>query len=181
MVTGPGTAFVATCARLRWTIIDGLTLRTDDGFHLDLTLDPPAAVQKQVIRSVERWRWRNIEDLHPELAENGSGRGAMMEAIWTLLRSKQNNEEWGPKLKGALMSVFSGRQFPQTRAMAAGWATYNRCLACLQHIVEAEETVTEKVARIERQELSKKTGIFKVHATEEQIAKAPVGNLFHRT
>ena len=64
--------------------------------------------------------------------------------------------------------------------MAAGWATHNRCLACLQHIVEAEETVTEKVARIERQELSKKTGIFKAHATGEQIAKAPVGKLFHR-
>ena len=39
-VTGPGTAFVATCARLRWTIVDGMTLRTDNGFYLDLRLDP---------------------------------------------------------------------------------------------------------------------------------------------
>ena len=54
MVNGPGTAFVATCARIKWTVIDGLTLRTDDGFHLGLTVDPPAAVQKQVVMSVER-------------------------------------------------------------------------------------------------------------------------------
>ena len=53
-VNGPGAAMVATCTRIGWTVIDGLTLRTDDGFHLDLTLDPPAAVQKQVVRSVER-------------------------------------------------------------------------------------------------------------------------------
>ena len=51
-VTGPGTAFVATCARLGWTVVDGVTLRTDDGFDLDLTVDPPAAVVKQVVMSV---------------------------------------------------------------------------------------------------------------------------------
>ena len=94
-VTGPGAAFVATCARLKWTVIDGLSIRTDDGFHLDLTLDPPAAVKKQVIMAVERWRWRNVEDAYPELAVNGSGRGPMFDAIWSLLRSKKEDEDWG--------------------------------------------------------------------------------------
>ena len=46
VVYGPGTDFVATCARLGWTVIDGLRLRTDNEFHVDLTLDPPAAVTK---------------------------------------------------------------------------------------------------------------------------------------
>ena len=86
-----------------------------------------------------------MEALRPELAANGRGRGAMIEAIRTLMRSKLNNAEWGTKLKGALMSAYAGRQFTQTRVMAAGWATHNRCLSCLQHIVEAEETVAEKV------------------------------------
>ena len=43
-VSGPGTAMVPPWTRIGWTVIDGLTLRTDDGFHLDLKLDPPAAV-----------------------------------------------------------------------------------------------------------------------------------------
>ena len=110
-VTGPGTAFIATCARLRWTVIDGMTLRTDSGFDLDLRVDPPAAVQKQVVMAVETWRWRNVENSYPELAANGEGRGAMLDPIWTLLNSKKNTAEWNPKLRGGLKSAISGRQY----------------------------------------------------------------------
>ena len=180
LVVGPGSAFVATCARIGWTIIDGLTIRTDSGFHLDLTLDPPAAVHKQVVMAVERWRWRNIEDRHPELAANGTGRGAMFEAIWSLMRSKTNDDTWGPKFRGALISQVSARQFTQARAFAAGWTDHNRCLACLQQIVIAEESEGERELRLKREEAAKKAGTCKVLATEDQIARAPVGNEFHR-
>ena len=180
MVVGPGSAFVATCARIGWAIIDGVNIRTDSGFHLDLTLDPPAAVHRQVVMAVERWRWRNVEDRYPELAANGTGRGAMFEAIWSLMRSKTNDETWGPKLKGALISQVSARQFTQARVFAAGWSDHNRCLACLQQIVLAEESGGERELRLKREEAAKKAGICKVQATEDQIARAPVGNEFHR-
>ena len=88
-VHGPGAAMVATCARIQWTVRDAFRLVTDTGTELDLRLDPPAAVDAQVKKAVERWRWRNIEKSIPELATNGSGRGAMMQPIWSLLRSRK--------------------------------------------------------------------------------------------
>ena len=66
-----GAAFVATCARIRWTVIDAMTLRIDDGFDFDLRVDPTVVVEKQVNMSVERWR------------------GAIMEPLWSLLKSKK--------------------------------------------------------------------------------------------
>ena len=86
----------------------------------------------------------------------------------------------GPKLKGVLMSVVSARQFTQARVFAAGWSDHNRCLACLQRIALSEESEGERELRIKREEQSRKTGIFRVQATEQQLAKAPVGNDFHR-
>ena len=179
-VNGPGTAFVATCARLNWTIIDGMTLRTDNGLDLDLRVDPPAAVQKQVVMSVERWRWRNVEWTCPELAANGAGRGAMMNPIRTLLKSKANSAEWNPTLRGGLKSVTAGRQWTQTRVRAAGWSTHNRCLACLQTIVEDEETSWQREARIELLRDSSKSGRVEVQANQGQIDRAPIGDPFHR-
>ena len=105
----------------------------------------------------------------------------MFEAIWSLLRSKANDEQWGPKFKGALSSVVAARQFTQSRVFAAGWSDHNRCLACLQRIVMSEESESERTLRTEREKVACKSGIFKVQATELQIAKAPVGNEFHRT
>ena len=64
----------------------------------------------------------------------------MFEAIWSLMRSKTNDDTWGPKFRGALISQVSARQFTQARAFAAGWTDHNRCLACLQQIVIAEES-----------------------------------------
>ena len=138
-VKGPGAAMVASCARLQWTVLDAFQLRTDAGVVLDLRLDPPAIVEAQVKKAVERWRWRNIEKKIPELASNGSGNGAMMQPIWSLMQSTREDLEWNSTLRGGLGSALAGRQFPQTRCFAAGWTTHNKCTACLQTIVEEQE------------------------------------------
>ena len=44
---GPGAAFVASCRRLWWKVIDAVTLTTDDGKRMQLLLDFPAAVAYQ--------------------------------------------------------------------------------------------------------------------------------------
>ena len=102
-----------------------------------------------------------------------------MEPIWSLLKSKRNDSDWNSKLRGGLKSTASGRQWTQTRVKAAGWAEHNKCTACLQTIVESEETGWQRTARIEQlAERGKKTRPI-VIATSEQIEKAPIGNLFH--
>ena len=179
-VTGPAVAVVASCARLQWTVVDALLLRTDAGIELNLAVDPPAVVEAQVRRAVVRWRWRAIERTCPELAKHGSGRGAMMQPIWTLLKSRENTDEWNPTLRGGLASTLAGRQFPQVRCFAAGWTTHNKCLACLQTIVEDEETGWQRTSRIQLLEAEGKDAKRLVTATQQQIDRAPVGNLFHR-
>ena len=54
----------------------------------------------------------------------------MIEAVWSLLRSKQNDSELGPQFNRALLSAYTGRQFTQSRVMAAGWATHSKCFVC---------------------------------------------------
>ena len=179
-VKGPGAAMVASCARLQWTVLDAFRLKTDAGVVLDLRLDPPALVEAQVKSAVERWRWRNMEKGIPELATNGTGRGAMMQPIWSLLNSKKENLEWNSTLRGGLGSVLAGRQFPQTRCFAAGCTTHNKCTACLQTIVEEEEADWQRQAIVELLEKEGKAAKFTVTATQRQVDKAPVGNLHHR-
>ena len=84
---------VATCARIQWVVIDGTLLRTDTGAELDLKIDPPAVIERNVREAVVRWRWRNIEKSFPELAVNRTGRGAMMQPIWSLLKSERDDLE----------------------------------------------------------------------------------------
>ena len=76
---GPGAAYVLTCWRLGWKVIDAATVVTDLGNRLDLRLDPPAVVTKQCFLAVQRWRWRKVEETFPHLAATGSGRGP----LWT--------------------------------------------------------------------------------------------------
>ena len=57
------------------------------------------AVEEQVVMAVERWRWRNVEDLHPELAVNGSGRGAMFERSGPCCDPRRKMRIGGPNSK----------------------------------------------------------------------------------
>jgi hypothetical protein len=170
-VYGPGAAYIMTCTRLRWTVIDAAHVVTDDGVLLDLNRDPPAVVKNHCAEAVQRWRWRRLEQQFPQLARHGSGRGAFMEPIWQLLGTKTKIEGWNQQHKGALKSAVAGRQYPQTRVKQCGWSEHDRCLFCLWKIVgcEADKDESEDI-------LAKKLS----EATEEQLKKAPVGNYIHR-
>ena len=103
---------MVSCKRLRWEVVSSTEVRTDHGKVLDLLLDPPAVVKTEVIRAVRRWRWRNMKRSMPELSRGGSGVGALMEPVWSLLKPRANNEEWKPALRGSLRSAIAGRQYP---------------------------------------------------------------------
>ena len=76
--------------------------------------------------------------------------------------------------------------------MAAGWALHDKCLLCLHNIVQADKTASGAAAAFEvvdhatvgtATEPTDKNEVMQrkpVEATEEQISRAPVGNLYHR-
>ena len=94
-----------------------------------------------------------------------------MEPVWQLLNTKVKSEEWNDKHKVGLRSAAAGRQYTQSRVKLCGWSDHDRCLACLSEIVEKECPNTETKKRSVRDP---------VVATEEQLARAPVGDLAHR-
>ena len=59
-----------------------------------------------------------------------------MDPIWGLLRSKQNDAQWNPRLRGYLKSVICNRQWTQVRLKAAGLASHDKCTLCLQKKIE---------------------------------------------
>ena len=127
---------MASCNRLLWQPVDESTVITDQGRTIDFQLDPPKAVEMEVDEAVRRWRWRRIVKHHGELGADVAGRGAFMEPIWQLLRSKQNDSEWNPMLRGSLRSALANRQYAQCRVMAAGWSLHDMCLFCLNSIID---------------------------------------------
>ena len=137
-VSGPAAGMVATCRRLLWTVHDATRVTTDKNRNIDFDLDSPAMSKKEVVRSVQRWRWRRMQKGLPRLAKGGDGAGAVMEPVYGLLKSNRNDAGWNPVLRGCLRSVVAGRQYPQVRVKAAGWAKHDKCLFCLHDIVKSE-------------------------------------------
>ena len=82
---GPAAAFVATCGRLKWRVINAFKVVTDLGREIDMILDPPKAVVLEVDEAVRRWRWRRIVKYTEGGDAEVAGRGAFMEPIWWLL------------------------------------------------------------------------------------------------
>ena len=99
---GPGAAYVLTCWRLQWEVIDVARLRTDQGELLDLRFDPPAVIIQQCHLAVQRWRWRRLEKVFPHLAATGSGRGPLIEPIWKVLQPKARTADWTAQHQGGL-------------------------------------------------------------------------------
>ena len=168
---GPAAAVVLTCRRIKWEMLDATKVRTDEGEVLDLTRDPPIVVINKVCQAVQRWRWRKIETVMPQLAVNGTGRGAIMEPIWQLLNTKVKDPEWQAVHKGCLASAMAGRQYAQLRVQQCGWATHCKCIFCLYDIMVADGGGGESEGKTMRDP---------VVATPEQIEKAPEGDLIHR-
>ena len=60
-----------------------------------------------------RWRWRAVALKHPSLSVFANGEGAVMEAIWKLLRSYAATADWNGDFRAALRSAISDRQWTQ--------------------------------------------------------------------
>ena len=72
---------VMTCLRIGWVVNSAGHLITHDGETFDRKIDPPAVILLKVADAVRKWRWTKIEKVCPQLAVNGSGRGALMEPL----------------------------------------------------------------------------------------------------
>lgn len=131
VVYGPAAALVCTAARLQWTVCDATNIVTDEGRTLKLNLHPPVVVVREVCEAVRMCRWRAIEDAHHSLSSAGSGRGAVMEPIWKLLKSCENTATWNQSLRGSLRSAIANRQWPQARCYKAGFAGHSKCMFCV--------------------------------------------------
>ena len=70
-----------------------------------------------------------------------------MEPVWQLLNAKINDDDWNAKHKAGLRSAAAGRQFTQARVMRCGWADHDRCLVCLNNLVEKESPYVEEKKR----------------------------------
>ena len=94
-----------------------------------------------------------------------------MEPLWQLLNPKAKDDEWNGKHKAGLRSAAAGRQFTQARVKLCGWSYHDRCLVCLNELVESETPFVGSKERTVRDP---------IEATSEQIERAPVGDLAHR-
>lgn len=196
-VYGPAATMVASCARIDWIVADGLNLVTGEGRSLNLGTDPPAVVRAECREAVRRWRWRNISMTLPQLSL-----GAVMQPIWKLLTSRQNDEQWNPRLRGYLRSVISDRQWAQVQLKAAGFAEHDRCIFCLQARIEQVrrpkldgnscydwfDDLVQTAS--EQHHLTKSARMHALHAAAEKMVTTsqpelsvgvPVGTLMHRS
>ena len=129
-VHGPGSAFIATAARLNWIVHDAWHITTDTGTNFDLRIDPPIVVNRAVTEAVHRWRWRNIELTFHALDSGGVGAGALFSPINKLLQDKSFSADWGPHHVTALKSALSGGQWTQARLCVSQFADSPGCRFC---------------------------------------------------
>ena len=87
---GPGVAFILTGERLKWEVMNATMVRTDLGVVLNMKLDPPAVVIQECHLAVQRWRWRKVETVFPQLAASGSGRGPLMEPFMEITAGQEH-------------------------------------------------------------------------------------------
>lgn len=107
-----------------------------------------------------------------------------MEPSTKLLKSKANNEEWNPALRGSLRSAIAGRQYPRARAFAGGWATHSKCLFCVHKLANLGSKTLRRTrihGKTKQHEATRQDKVrHKVEATAEQVTQATVGSLAHR-
>lgn len=121
-VKGPAAATVATCARLEWEVKDACTMVTDEGRKLELDLEPPAVIKREVIEAVKRWRWSRVTVAFPQMELAGANIGGEMRPVWAALNFRKHRENWGRGKRRRLSQFFSNRQWPQARLFAAKFA-----------------------------------------------------------
>ena len=128
VVRGPAAAAVASAERLGWVVHDARRFTTDAGNDLDLAIDPPIVVARECEAAVRRWRWRAVATAFPALEPSG---GAHFAPVLALMQPASESRVWTADLRAALRSAVLGRQWPQSRCFAAGYASHNKCCLCL--------------------------------------------------
>ena len=109
-VKGLAAAFGASAARrLKWTVLHAINVATDSGTPLNLSVDAPEVLTREVVASVRRWRWRNVEREHSSLDSGGKGSGVHMEPVWKALNSMFFSS-WNGSHKGMVVSAITNRQ-----------------------------------------------------------------------
>ena len=131
-VRGPAAATVASAWRLGWQIHSFSAFTTDLGRSLDLTLDPPVVIRREVVRAVKRWRDAAIFKRHSHLGDISKAHGLYMRPIWSALNGAAGKDlDWTNKARASLRSALAGRQWPQLRCWQADFAEHDRCLLCV--------------------------------------------------
>ena len=144
-VRGPAAAMLASADRLSWQVLDHSTLVTDAGRTLQLELDPPIVIKREVMASVRRWRDRRVFAKHPHLGNSADSHGLYMQTHWALLNGRDDPQHrWGPQSKGALRSALAGRQWPQLRCWNSQFGAHSKCLFCVRATGPQEEMQCEE-------------------------------------
>ncbi len=144
-VTGPASAVVATAARIGWQV-QGTTFVTDRGKALDLLVDPPCVVRREVDEAVQRWRRNRAGQILPHgrgpchaAAADGAGldvdvmedvMDVSTQAIRKLLTPATKLLEWTHAHRRSLRSALLNTQWPQQRLFEAGLHDDPACQLC---------------------------------------------------
>ena len=144
VVHGPAAATAASAHRIGWTVHDATTFSTDLGRTLDLLIDPPVVVKREVYASVARLRNVAIAANHPHLLsltppsvdlDEASPRRPIAPSIdiapiRKLLSFAARSAEWTAGHQAALWSAIVNTQWPQARLRAANLAERDDCQLC---------------------------------------------------
>ena len=146
--------------RIGWTFVNAHTMITENGKALCARVDSPAAVTKEVYKSVRRWRLgqliKDMPSLRPSFSVDGNRAPPTQcpprgydsacrvpvdwhDAPWLLsklLHSRNNSiksvPEWNYGHRQSLTSAVTNGQWPQARrATVAAWKADPRCQLCV--------------------------------------------------
>ncbi len=157
-VTGPASAVVATAARIGWQV-EGTTFVTDRGRVLDLLVDPPCVVRREVDEAVQRWRWGRVDQvlLHDrdpchDAAAGFAGHGTddmddmvdvSTQAVRKLLAPATRLLEWTQAHKRSLRSAVLNTQWSQQRLVEARLHDDPACQLCANAAIPRDDAPPE--------------------------------------
>ena len=149
-VTGPATTLIATTRRLKWTWLNPITVRDDNGRSLIFGIDSPKDFSTAVRASVKRWRQRRIAAVfsqmiptHKDVQTPTSTPSTVIDLFGVIspmvkgkAATKKFETTWSNNLGPALGSAANGGQWTQLRkSKVKKWMiTDNRCQLCFADV-----------------------------------------------
>ena len=175
-VRGPTAATLASAWRIGWKMHNFSSITTDLGKNLDLKLDPPVVVQREVVRAVRRWREAAVFRRHTHLGDPDKAHGLFSAPLWKALNGPAGKDvNWTAATRAALRSALAGRQWPQLRCWNADFAEHDRCMLCVHDNWVARTTCGTGSACTPTD-----TPATTEEYTHDDILAAPIGSIAHR-